>query len=302
MTALDLDSISCTNAENYCTTPTADGSGSAIHPSVIVFDSVWNGYKYWMSVSGYLNNNDQLENTHILCSNDGTTWSPPTGLTNPLETLEGLTGYHSDSALCYHDGKLYVFDRFTDRTNNNQTDYRYSYSTDGVNWTAPVIIFSWASGSIERSASVVWDGTQFVMYTVNGTTYRRTSNTIVDGVWSEPTATTLPQSWHNDVHYSVLDDTYYALLQSDSWVTTLELYKSSNGINSWTARADTFLSTSIGGWDSTYLYRSALFRTIEGLKIWYSGSADLNWRIGYTYASDPNAPASRSKILLKKAS
>src|ERR1043165_3155793 len=33
--------------------PTYDGSGQAVHPDVVAFDSDWNGAKYWLTMTPY---------------------------------------------------------------------------------------------------------------------------------------------------------------------------------------------------------------------------------------------------------
>src|SRR5690349_18991569 len=35
------------------TVPTYDGSGQAVHPDVVAFDSDWHGAKYWMTMTPY---------------------------------------------------------------------------------------------------------------------------------------------------------------------------------------------------------------------------------------------------------
>ena len=57
-----------TNADNPCTTPTYDGSGQGMHPSV--YDAgageTWNGHRYWMAMTPYPNNDSTKENPSIL--------------------------------------------------------------------------------------------------------------------------------------------------------------------------------------------------------------------------------------------
>jgi hypothetical protein len=107
--------------------PTADGSGHTVHPSVIYFPEKWNGYQYWMAVSGYKNGMSLFENTHIFVSNDLTTWIPPTGFTNPLDTAI-IGEFQSDPNLFYKDGVLHVYYR------DGGTLLRRT-TRDGVNWT-----------------------------------------------------------------------------------------------------------------------------------------------------------------------
>jgi len=108
--------------------PTADGSGHTVHPSVLYFPSKWNGYAYWMAVSGYKNGSSAYENTHIFVSNDLTNWGPPPNFTNPLDVAV-IGAYESDPNLLFKDNTLYVYYR------DGETLLRRS-TTDGSNWTA----------------------------------------------------------------------------------------------------------------------------------------------------------------------
>ncbi|MBX6362099.1 MAG: hypothetical protein IRZ03_18755 [Acidobacterium ailaaui] len=109
--------------------PTADGSGHTVHPSVVAFPQPWNGYKYWMAISGYKNGASMYENTHIFVSNDLITWTAPPGFTNPIDTPV-IGAYQSDPKLVYREdtNTLYVYYR------DGETLLRRT-TTDGVNWT-----------------------------------------------------------------------------------------------------------------------------------------------------------------------
>lgn len=69
------------------TTPTYDGSGQTVHPSVVYIDGGFAGYKYWMGITPYPGGNDDYENPSLLASNDGITWEVPSGITNPLAPM-----------------------------------------------------------------------------------------------------------------------------------------------------------------------------------------------------------------------
>ena len=64
--------------------PTYDGSNQSTHPSVLQFDTPWNGYRFWMAMTPYPFNYDGLEDPSVLASNDTKTWVVPDGLTQPL--------------------------------------------------------------------------------------------------------------------------------------------------------------------------------------------------------------------------
>lgn len=88
-------------------TPYTDGSQrpwaghQATHPSVVQFETPWNGFKYWMAFTPYPNANDQRENPCLVASNDGLKWVIPSGITNPLTGVPGIGGYNSDTHLMY---------------------------------------------------------------------------------------------------------------------------------------------------------------------------------------------------------
>lgn len=86
-----------TNAPSPITTPTYDGSGQTVHPSVLDFGqgiirpghTAWNGYRYWMAMTPYPNSQAIYENPSLLCSHDGLTWTEPPG-------FQGIKGTHDD--------------------------------------------------------------------------------------------------------------------------------------------------------------------------------------------------------------
>lgn len=97
------------NALHHITTPTYDGSGQSVHPSVVDFKTEygidsWGGFRYWMALTPYPNFNSALENPSILVSKDGLNWINPPNLKNPLAAKPlGLLidTYNSDPELVY---------------------------------------------------------------------------------------------------------------------------------------------------------------------------------------------------------
>lgn len=106
--------------------PTADGSGQTVHPSVVYFPEKWNGYAYWMAVSGYKNGIAAYENTHIFVSNDLLEWTAPPNFTNPIDTAV-IGDFQSDPNLLFKDGVLYLYYRDGNTLLRRMT-------TDGSNW------------------------------------------------------------------------------------------------------------------------------------------------------------------------
>lgn len=99
------------NAPVYLFTPTYDGSGQVVHPSVIDFKTEynldnWNGYRYWMAITPYPYGNDAYENPSIIASNDGQTWVIPSNFEYPVDNKLGSNNsnpnnYNSDPELIY---------------------------------------------------------------------------------------------------------------------------------------------------------------------------------------------------------
>jgi hypothetical protein len=89
------------NARAALVTPTYDGSGQVVEPTVLHFPNRWQGYSYWMAISPYPNIPGQagFENPSILVSQDGQNWSVPSGLTNPIFTPK--EGSFADATLFY---------------------------------------------------------------------------------------------------------------------------------------------------------------------------------------------------------
>ncbi len=81
------------------TIPTYDGSGQAVHPSVVYIPGGFAGYKYWMAMTPYPAGNDDYENPSLLASNDSVTWEVPTGITNPLASMP--SDHNSDCCLVW---------------------------------------------------------------------------------------------------------------------------------------------------------------------------------------------------------
>ena len=108
-----LNSATASNAANYLTLPTPDGLGQMVHPDVWDFGTAWNGWRYWLAITPYSNTDATTENPCILVSNDKTTWSIPSGGSNPIDPAPGGGRYNSDDDLWYEGGTLYCFWRST---------------------------------------------------------------------------------------------------------------------------------------------------------------------------------------------
>lgn len=116
--------------------PTYDGSGHAVHPSVVYTPYQFNGYKYWMAFTPYPNGDSQYENPSILKSDDGVNWSVPNGLTNPI-TPTPTDGYNSDTCLLLDHASNQLVCYYRPVINGQSTVVRKT-SSDGVVWSTEV--------------------------------------------------------------------------------------------------------------------------------------------------------------------
>ena len=286
------------NAPSPQITPTYDGSGKVVEPSIHVFDSPWHGFTHWLIVSPYPNSNALLENPSVLVSNDGKSWSVPPGLTNPVALP--AKGAHLDDASLYYDSasdQLWIYFLADD----TQEHLFRTTSSDGVTWSAPQELLKgsgyWISSpSVERGIS-----TNYGLWTVNlgsnsctNTPSKIEYRSSADGVtWSAAQATNAVQPgyipWHVTVNYIPSKSEYWMLLaayaaNSDCGKTQLFFQKSTDGIN-WVSYNHVALGIAqLGRWDDSMIYRSTLHYTpaTDLLEVWYNGRQDIDYRVGYT--------------------
>jgi hypothetical protein len=196
------------------TTPTYDGSGVAVHPSVAFTADGWNGYRYWMAMTPYPSGNNVLENPSILASQDGTTWDVPPGLTNPISDTAAVSGqsYNSDPNLTFGpDGNLHLFYRFYDG-GTARDQLRHMTSADGVTWSASEVICD-NDQTVRRlvapTITYEWSTSTWVMYAVDivpsPRKLVRLTASSASGPWTAiPTVCTITgnagEPWHVDAH------------------------------------------------------------------------------------------------------
>jgi hypothetical protein len=121
-----LSAISCKdplihNAKSPLQIPTYDGSGQAVHPSVIDFQNEygldsWGGYRYWMVLTPFPYSQDRFENPSLFASHDGCTWIVPPEISNPLDRASGGwdKGFLNDPDMIYNPdtNQLWIYYRF----------------------------------------------------------------------------------------------------------------------------------------------------------------------------------------------
>lgn len=284
------------NAPTYCETPTPDGSGSVVHPGVVDFGPArkWRGFRYWMAITGYWQENNAVENPNILGSNDAFHWHVPAGLTNPVYPKPGGTRFNSDPDLEYdpRSDELVMIYREQQLDTSQQT--LIARSPDGVTWPAKATPLDWtrpeATGQVLSPALIRRGEGDWWLFGI----FERTSTLVYyrasapDGPWTGPTtaATTLPSpAWHLDVAWD--GAAFRALVDKGP------LYKgaadgyavgsSANG-SAWAWNPSNVMDLPASGWDSIELYRASIVPHENGtlVRLWYSAEGPDSWRVGYT--------------------
>lgn len=292
------------NAPTPLVTPTYDGSGQTVEPTVLYFPNGWQGYQYWMAVSPYPYEDERLENPSILVSDDGQHWKVPPGLANPIASPDPHTTL-ADATVVYDDASnqlwvYYLHDMHQGPTQSYRGSLMRTTSADGIHWSAPQLVISGVN-AILNSPSVGKVGSKFVLWTVDtgsgcttqiAAVNQRTSS---DGVnWSTPQTLRINQPgyviWHlNTIAVPALKQ-FMSLLAaypngSNCGHTSLFFANSYDGIN-WDTYPQILLGASPSGWDSAEIYRSSLIYdpVHELVRVWYSAqnAADLAWHVGYT--------------------
>jgi len=276
--AIAIPAMAKLNIETY-----TEGTNEIVHPSILFFPNKWNGYRYWMGYTCFDNGDMQYENPCIAVSDDGENWTVPDGLVNPIEPKPAGSAYLADINLFMSpDNKtMYMVFKYAGTT---KITYLRS-STDGVHWTPKVKLFENTYEDV--SPSVIWDGTQYVMWTVKhadnpNNIYMRTAPS-PEGPWSEPILCTyvLPKNaegtgiqvepWHLDVRK--LGNQYHMLLQADPATTKHALYfgVSDDGFNWVFGKQPLFLRWVEGL--NREIYKATMWPMItdKGLKygLWY---------------------------------
>lgn len=281
--------------------PTYDGSGEAIHPSVIIFDEPWHGYRYWMAFTPYPQAQSQYENPSLVASHDGASWEVPAGLTNPIAPTPA-NGYNADTELVYNDetDELHIY-YVRVNTAEDTVAFELKKSADGVTWGPAATLYTnsgVSGGDAEYSASIVKHGPgEWVLFAQKDSApnklVRRTS---ADGEnWSVPENCAFAgvAPWHMGVEwvpsageageywmlYTANAGALYLATSEDgtSWATAMSLH----GAN-WPVMEDPAEE-----WDALRLYRPSIRHDAAAgtLRVWYAATAlDGTWGTGYTEA------------------
>ena len=284
-----------TNAAEFQSIPTYDGSGQAVHPDIADFPDGWQGYRYWLVMTPLPYDSDGRENPSILVSNDGSSWQPPPGVTNPLVPPPPCD-HNSDPDIVYNPrtDELYVYYTEVLRAERcgagvNENSLKLITSSDGVHWSAPrtVMRFDLDTEPLYVSPAVVYRDGVFELWMVSNRD-EVVHATSTDGVsWSPLEPLEIGQvQWHLDVLY-IEPKAEYWMLFVDAPVAgaALKFATSADGLR-WRDYAAPLLTPG-AGWDDERIYRSTFLYDPAGdlLRVWYSAKNRAGeWHIGYTEA------------------
>lgn len=303
------------NANDHLTITTHDGSGQAMHPSVIDFltehgVASWAGYRYWMAFTPFPNAYDEHEDPNLVASHDGITWVIPNGLINPLDNLGGLN-YNADTDMVYDpvDNVLRIYYRafLDDGAGNLTLELRLVKVSANMYYTAPVVsilVAPWSQAADKIRSQCIWreSATKWHMWANGGSRpYKLWYLFSTDGLnWGvpqqcfdelgqEPFAAKGYENWHpackpnyaeNRIEFMTVDFINDNLIYSECpmdnpTLITLPLNDIVIGLGE------------PGKWDAGKLYRSSF--TIETkdndyfYRVWYTGVSESNvWKTGYT--------------------
>lgn len=282
------------NATSYQITPTYDGSGQVVHPSIVYFPNRWGGYRYWLGITPYPNGNANYENPSILVSNDGERWKLPAGITNPL-VPKPAKGHYADPELIYNNGT----DELGCYYMNTGVKPNWLWlikSSNGSDWSKPVYL---SSGNGIVSPTIVKKDSNWRMWAVDPSEHILKYYISSDGknwlqqqdlVWSIVVEGTVYAPWHPKVRWIEEKDEYWLLMATvpvrslDGADCKLAYAKSIDGIK-WTTYDKLILEPSSSRWDNNLIYRADfLYKVLPNtLKIWYSAnSVSAIWHLGCT--------------------
>jgi hypothetical protein len=262
------------------TTPTYDGSGQAVHPSVVHIPGGFGGYTFWMVMTPYPNSDATKENPSILASHDGLEWVVPPGVTNPLFGPPATSNY-SDPHLeyDYQNSQLVLFYQH----NSDGSEYR-STSADGVTWTAPVNV-----GNLGTSVSFVkpsYNQGRWIAFSASLQRLHRHEST--DGLtFSNPSYLDIPtigQAGH--VWIGTGDVGYHMLLQQAPrnryWANSNIYYAFSLDGYDWQLFPSPIIGRTIAGERARAVYRSCMVNLGGFYRVYYSAWSEAGaWRLGY---------------------
>ena len=263
------------------------------HPSVVNFAEGWNNYKYWMAVTPYTNINQNLENPHIVASNDMIHWKEPNPDANPLD-LPADTGdtYLSDVCLVYNNDLNRLECWYRGVTGTTETIYRKS-TTDGMVWSERETLRTTTGSTSKQICPIVkyFDNKYNIWISENRNLafYESTDGTN----WNLIRRYDLPL-WHFDI---LLNDGKYKLFCGvGGSLDSLSLYSSDDNIT-FTLKNEKILETGqVGNFDDARIYKPSCIYENGQYYLFYGGwsnkslthAVNGDCKIGFTRTFDGN--------------
>jgi hypothetical protein len=268
---------------------TYDGSGQAVHPDYAHLPASWTGDPFRLVATPYPAGDASLENPSLFTGTDGTDWSVPSRVTNPL--VKPDAGYLSDPDVVYDPDHREL--RIYYRKVTIQNEIWMIRSSDGTTWSAPALVTYAPNHSIVSPSIVRRGAGDWLMWSVNaGTIGCGSQSTTVelrrstDGVtWTDPETATLSEpdgfAWHIDVEWLPSLGQFWAVypVKRPGSCTTdrLRLATSTDGLH-WQSYPSPVLIKGASQELNDVIYRSSLaYDEATGIvTIWYSGAAVNN--------------------------
>lgn len=295
------------------------GMDQVTHPSVVKFDSAWNGHKYWMAYTPYPFGNGEEENPSIAISNDLFYWDTPKGMVNPIADNEE-TGCDElkDAHILYRDDlnriEVWYLGRLNENLGGDNTTLLLfrKYSYDGVTWSDYEIM----SETEYLSPSIIWNDGKYQSWGIGYGNYNNTGTVAysesVDGKnWSnqkicsiDGVNTNLP-IWHGSVTYS-MGTYYFVYIESSNDSQQVFCCQSSNGVE-FEHNAVVVQNRDDSSWKKLYRpfllidneYYELFYGVITGNNEWYitkSSGTDIENLSGITSSDEQRMKPLESRV------
>lgn len=300
-------------ASTYLTLTTYLGStNSVVEPSIEYVPDGWgadsNGkaWRYWMVAGVYESRSFANENPSIwVFDKAGDNPSVPPGLTNPVIPARSGDGNNCDPGLFFdNQGVLYL--SWTVQNSAASDGVYYVTSTDGIAWSAPVLLIVSPTNASFLSCRLQWfNGNWHAWYLdASGASpyaiYHRTATTLAGLAAATPTAVTGlsvvgtdTALWEFEVKR--LAGEWMMLLNTRFGPGNLTVCTSADGVT-W-KQSSAVLTGTNGASDWDYqVYKSAFVPVFDGARVvihlWYNGwNNGTESHIGYTKITNAPSPA-----------
>jgi len=279
------------------TIETFDGSGESVHPDAVTTQGGWGPTIHdYLVATPYPGGNATYENPSFYAGGTSIlSWHIPDGAQNPVVRPNG--GYLSDPDQLYNPvtNEIWLYYRHV----SNANEIFLVRSSDGVHWSAPLLVLSVPNHQAVSPTVVRKSATDWWMWTVNsgGAGCSSSSTTVelrksTDGMtWSAPTTVELTvlgteSPWHIDVtwveEYHEFWAVYNAKTPGSCTTQLLRLAKSADGVH-WETYGTPLLQRGAIPEFKDVVYRASLSYNPIGdlVTLWYSGAKAIQGR--YTW-------------------